>query len=248
MMKFKILWLFLFLIGACAIANSETKMKYELKPLDYPYDALEPFIDTETVKLHHDKHQATYVANLNAAIESVPDFKAPSCVSELISHLEDVPEAVRTQVRNNGGGVWNHNFYWKSLTPKSTKPCPEFMKAIERDFGTFDNFKEKMTKAAVGQFGSGWAWLIIDKEGKLSVVSTPNQDCPLMGKIANTCGNTPLLTIDVWEHSYYLKYKNLRADYVKSIWNIINWDEVCKRYLDALKKNSDGSSCCCCKK
>lgn len=252
MKKFKLDILFCFLIffvAACTITNAQTKMKYELKPLEYPYDSLEPFIDEETVRFHHDKHQATYVANLNAAIESEPSFKAPSCVRELISHLEDVPESIRTAVRNNGGGVWNHTFYWKGLTPKTTKICPELGQAIVRDFGSFDNFKEKMTKAAIGQFGSGWAWLIIDKQGKLSIVSTPNQDCPLMGKIANTCGNTPLLTIDVWEHAYYLKYKNLRAEYAKNIWNIINWDEVCKRYTEALKQDSqDGQTCCCCKK
>lgn len=246
MSKIKTLLLFALALAAQAVtANEKANMKYELVPLDYPYDALEPYIDAETVKFHHDKHQATYVANLNAALEAVPDFKAPECLGKLIANLESVPESARNAVRNNGGGVWNHTFYWKGLSPKKTEICPELAKAIDRDFGSFENFKEKLSKAAIGQFGSGWGWLICDKEGKLSVVSTPNQDCPLMGKIANTCGNTPLLAIDIWEHAYYLKYKNLRADYVKNIWNIINWDEVCKRYKKALEKGAECSGGTC---
>lgn len=212
------------------------KMKYELKPLPYSYEALEPYIDAETVKLHHDKHQAAYVAKLNAALESAPEFDAPECMRKLLSNLSDVPEKIRNAVRNNGGGAFNHVFYWEGLSPDKTEPCAEFKEAIERDFGSVEKFKEEMSNAAVNRFGSGWAWLVLTKEGKLKVVATPNQDCPVMGEIANTCGSTPIFCIDVWEHAYYLKYKNLRPEYVKNIWNIVNWQELCKRYKETLKK------------
>lgn len=211
-------------------------MKYELVPLDYDYNALEPYIDAETVRIHHDKHQATYVAKLNAAIESEPSFNAPECLKELISNLDKVPEKIRTAVRNNGGGVWNHTFYWKTLSPKKSDPSSALLKAINDSFGSMDKMKEALNDASTNQFGSGWGWLTTDKEGKLFIEATPNQDAPIMGKIVNGSGRTPLITFDVWEHAYYLKYRNLRADYVKSLWNILNWDEISKRYDKALGK------------
>lgn len=228
-------------LALCAplFAGAQTQgntMKYELQPLPYAQNALEPYIDAETVMYHHDKHQAAYVANLNAAFEKAPEFKAPACLRELVSNLDKVPESIRTAVRNNGGGVWNHQFYWNGFTPKKTEPCEKLKKAIDKAFGSFDAFKEKMTAAGLGRFGSGWAWLVAGPDGELDIVSTPNQDAPLMGPAAQTCGRTPLLCIDVWEHAYYLKYKNLRGDYLKAVWNIVNWDEVCARYDKALAK------------
>ncbi len=216
--------------------NSKGNMKYELKPLPYSYEALEPYIDAETVKIHHDKHQATYVAKLNAAIESAPEFSAPECMCYLLSNLNNVPEKIRTAIRNNGGGAFNHAFYWDGLTPEKAEPSAEFKAAIERDFGSIEKFQEEMTNAAVNQFGSGWAWLVLTKDGKLKVTSTPNQDCPLMGDAINICKTTPLFCIDVWEHAYYLKYRNLRPDYLKNIWNVVNWQKLSNRYQEALKK------------
>lgn len=221
---------------AILFGNSKGNMKYELKPLPYSYEALEPYIDAETVKLHHDKHQASYVAKLNAALESAPEFVAPECLCCLISSLKDVPEKIRTAIRNNGGGVFNHEFYWNGFSADKTAPSAELKGAIERDFGSIEKFQEEMTSSAINQFGSGWAWLVATKDGKLKVASTPNQDCPIMGGIANTCGSTPIFCIDVWEHAYYLKYKNLRPEYLKNIWNIVNWQELSNRYQKAIKK------------
>ena len=209
-------------------------MKYELVPLDYDYDALEPHIDEETVRLHHDKHQATYVKKLNDAIESESNFKAPEDLKVLLSDLNAVPESIRKAVRNNGGGAWNHTFYWKGFAPQKTQPSETLSKAINDSFGSFDNFKKELSDACINQFGSGWGWLTIDKSGKLHIETTSNQDAPFMGAVANASGNEPLLAIDVWEHAYYLKYQNVRADYVKAIWNIINWDEVSDRYQKAV--------------
>lgn len=205
-------------------------MKYELKPLPYPENALEPYIDAQTVKLHHGRHQAAYVAKLNAALESAPEFSTPQCLETLVSSLNDAPEKIRAALRNNGGGALNHVFYWEGLSPEKTEPSGEFKEALARDFGSVENFKEQMSAAAANHFGSGWAWLVAAKDGKLKITATPNQDSPLMG----ADGAKPIFCIDVWEHAYYLKYQNLRAEYIKNIWNIANWAEMSKRYKEAL--------------
>ena len=199
--------------------------KYELPPLPYAKDALEPHIDATTMEIHHDRHHATYVNNLNAALEG-HDVGAKS-VEELISDLNALPESIRTAVRNNGGGHANHSLFWQILSPNGGgAPTGEVAEAINAEFGSFDAFKEEFSNAAKGRFGSGWAWLVV-KDGKLAVTSTPNQDSPLME------GATPILGLDVWEHAYYLKYQNKRPDYVKAWWNVVNWEEVNKRYLNA---------------
>lgn len=211
-------------------------MKYELQPLKYEYNALEPYIDEATVRIHHDKHQATYVDKLNAALAGDESFKAPEAVKELISNLDAVPEKIRAAVRNNGGGVHNHTFYWKCFSPKKSEASAALTKAVNDSFGSFEKMKEALNNAAVNQFGSGWAWLTTDKDGKLHVESTANQDSPLMGKAASASGRTPLIAIDVWEHAYYLKYQNLRAKHVEALWNIMNWEKISMRYNRALAK------------
>lgn len=204
-------------------------MAYTLPDLPYEYDALEPFIDAETMHLHHDKHHNTYVTNLNAAIEKYPEL-ADKTVEELISDMDSIPADIQTAVRNNGGGHANHSFFWEILAPNAGgEPTGKIKDAIDKAFGSYDNFKEKFTKAATTRFGSGWAWLVTDKDGNVSVESTPNQDSPLMD------GLTPVLGLDVWEHAYYLKYKNVRPDYIKAFFNLINWDAVNKAYEAATK-------------
>lgn len=198
--------------------------KHELPALPYAFNALEPHIDAMTMEIHHDRHHATYVNNLNAALEKHPELFEKS-LEELLSNLDSVPEDIRTAVRNNGGGHANHTLFWEILSPNGGgAPTGELADAINSAFGSFDAFKEEFTKAATGRFGSGWAWLVVDG-GKLSVTSTPNQDTPLME------GKTPILGLDVWEHAYYLKYQNKRPDYINAFWNVVNWDEVSKRYL-----------------
>ena len=198
-------------------------MTYTLPDLPYAYDALEPHIDELTMKLHHDKHHNTYVTNLNAAIEKHPELGQQS-IEELITNLNDVPEDIRMAVRNNGGGHANHAFFWEIMGPNGGgEPTGAIKGAIESAFCNYDNFKDQFLAAATGRFGSGWAWLV-DNDGKLEIMSTPNQDSPL------TEGKTPLLGIDVWEHAYYKKYSNVRPDYVKAFFNVINWDEVNNRY------------------
>ena len=202
-------------------------MMYELPKLPYSYAAVEPHIDAQTMELHYTKHHGTYVANLNKAIMEA-GYKAPECSCELIANLKAVPESIRTAVRNNGGGHVNHSFFWKLLLPGGEhKPIADLAKAIEKSFGSFDNFKEAFTKAALGRFGSGWAWLIA-KDGKLEVTSTSNQDNPLMD-VAEVKGK-PILGIDVWEHSYYLKYQNRRPEYLGAIWSVINWKKVAENF------------------
>lgn len=202
-------------------------MAFTLPDLPYAYDALEPHIDSETMHLHHEKHHAGYVANANAALEKHPDL-ADKSLTDLLKDIDSVPEDIRTAVRNNAGGHANHSLFWEILSPNGGgEPTGAVKDAIEETFGNFDDFKNKFATAATGRFGSGWAWLVL-ADGKLEVTSTPNQDSPLMD------GQTPLLGLDVWEHAYYLNYKNLRADYVKAFWNLVNWDEVNKR-LDAAK-------------
>lgn len=194
-------------------------MTYTLPDLPYAYDALEPYIDVETMHLHHDKHHNTYVTNLNAAIEKHPELGEKS-VEELISDMAGIPEDIRTAVRNNGGGHANHSFFWEIMAPNAGgEPTGAVKAAIDDAFGSFDEMKEAFKAAAAGRFGSGWAWVIVD-DGKLAITSTPNQDSPLMD------GKTPILGLDVWEHAYYLKYKNVRPDYIAAFWNVVNWDKV----------------------
>jgi len=211
------------------------KMKYELEPLEYSYNALEPYIDAETVKIHHDKHQAAYVAKLNAALESDPSFKDGGDLEALLSNLTNVPEKIRTAVRNNGGGVWNHTFYWRGLSPEKSEPSNELMDAIVESFGSFEEFKKQLNDACAGQFGSGWGWLGVNGMGKLKICTTANQDSPIMGSAICPCGIIPILTIDVWEHAYYLKYQNRRPEYLEKIWNIVNWKRVNERFENAVK-------------
>lgn len=202
-----------------------------LQPLSFAVDALEPYLDAQTVTLHHDKHQATYVANLNKAIAGREGF-AGKKICEVLKNLESVPAEIRTAVRNQGGGVFNHNYYWKTLGPdnKGAKPIGELAQAIDKYFGNFSEFQAKINQAATGQFGSGWAWLTLSKEGALQIEATSNQDCPL------SQGRMPLLTIDVWEHAYYLKYQNRRPEYVSAIWNLFNWDFISGRYAELIQK------------
>lgn len=198
-------------------------MAYELPELPYAYDALEPHIDKETMNIHHTKHHNTYVTNVNAALEGHEDLASKS-VEELISDLNAVPKDIRTAVRNNGGGHANHSLFWQLLTPNGTgAPSGALAEAIDSKFGSFDEFKTKFENAAKTRFGSGWAWLVVSN-GELEVISTPNQDSPLME------GKTPILGVDVWEHAYYLKYQNKRPDYLAAFWNVVNWDEVSKRF------------------
>ncbi|MTH52432.1 superoxide dismutase [Bacillus mangrovi] len=198
-------------------------MAYELPQLPYAYDALEPHIDKETMNIHHTKHHNTYVTNVNAALEGHEDLAGKS-IEDLISNLDAVPEEKRTAVRNNGGGHANHSLFWQILTPNgSGEPAGALADAISSKFGSLDAFKEEFAKAATTRFGSGWAWLVVNN-GELEVTSTPNQDSPLME------GKTPVLGLDVWEHAYYLNYQNRRPDYISSFWNVVNWDEVSKRY------------------
>jgi len=197
-------------------------MPFTLPNLPYAYDALEPHIDARTMEIHHSKHHQAYVNNLNAAIEKAPELQGKS-LDELMKGINSVPESVRTAVRNNGGGHWNHSMFWEIMGPKKGgEPSGKLGDAIKSAFGDFTKFKEQFAAAAAGRFGSGWAWLINDG-GKLSITSTPNQDNPLMD------GKTPILGLDVWEHAYYLKYQNKRPDYVTAWWNVVNWDAVAKR-------------------
>lgn len=200
---------------------------FSLPKLPYTYNALEPFIDAQTMEIHHSKHHQAYVNNLNAAIQKEISLKGKS-VEELLANVSKLPESVRTAVRNNGGGHWNHAFFWQ-LLKTGTKPSEKVNQAIIKNFGSMEEFKKQFEKAAMGQFGSGWAWLI--KQGdKLLVTSTPNQDNPLMD--ISTIKGTPIIGLDVWEHAYYLKYQNKRADYTQAFWNILNWEKV-EQLLDA---------------
>jgi len=209
-------------------------MAYELPPLPYPKDALEPHIDAQTMEIHHGKHHAAYVANVNKAIAGKADLEKKS-VENLISNLSAVPDDIRGAVRNNGGGHANHSMFWKTLGPKAGgAPSGGLADAIKATFGSFDAFKEKFEGGGVGRFGSGWVWLVFNN-GKLEIVSTANQDNPIMGKAVSGAEGKPVLGCDVWEHAYYLKYQNRRADYLKAIWNVVNWAEVARNY-DAARK------------
>ena len=203
-------------------------MAHELAPLPYAFDALEPHIDAKTMEIHHGKHHAAYVTNLNNALKEHAVFQPKSAI-ELISNLSAVPEAIRTAVRNNAGGHVNHTMFWQQLKKDVAFPATSKLgSAIASAFGSFDAFKEQFQKAGLGRFGSGWAWLIVDG-GKLAITSTANQDSPIMD------GKKPVLGVDVWEHAYYLKYQNRRADYLAAFWNVVNWDDVVSRYEQAVK-------------
>jgi superoxide dismutase, Fe-Mn family len=202
-------------------------MAHELPKLPYGYDALEPHIDARTMEIHHTKHHQTYINNLNAALEKHPDLQGKS-VEDLLKSLNAVPEDIRTAIRNNGGGHLNHTMFWPMMNPNGGgEPKSELAGTINSDFGSFANFKDQFAKAATGRFGSGWAWLCIDKGGKLIITSTPNQDNPVSD------GLRPVLALDVWEHAYYLKYQNRRADYISAWWNVVNWNQVAKNYANA---------------
>lgn len=203
-------------------------MAFTLPPLPYPTNALEPFIDAKTMEIHHTKHHQAYINNANAKLEGHPELASKSA-EEIISNLAAVPEDIRTVIRNNAGGHANHTLFWTILAPHTgEEPSGELAEAINSTFGSLATFKEKLSAAAAGRFGSGWGWLSVDK-GKLIIESTPNQDSPLME------GRTPILGIDVWEHAYYLHYQNRRPDYLAAIWNVINWKEVARRYAAAKK-------------
>ncbi|HEX4265840.1 MAG TPA: superoxide dismutase [Verrucomicrobiae bacterium] len=195
---------------------------FTLPPLSYPYDAMEPHIDAQTMQIHHDKHHAAYVANLNKAVGDFPDLGKKS-IEELIGDLEFIPEKIRIAVRNHGGGHFNHSLFWQMLKKGGGAPSAGLGKAIDKNFGSFGAFKDKFTEAATKVFGSGWAWLVVDG-GDLKIETSPNQDSPL------SHGRQPLLGLDVWEHAYYLKYQNRRPEYIGAFWNVINWDFIAERH------------------
>ena len=206
-------------------------MAFELPPLPYEPNALEPSIDAQTMTIHHDKHHNTYVTNLNAAVQGT-EFENME-IGELIANLDRVPAEKRTAVRNNGGGHWNHSMFWQIMGPGGGgAPTGEVAQAIDQAFGSFDAMKEQVNKAGAGRFGSGWAWVIIGADRALAVTSTPNQDNPLMTGVAEQTG-TPILGVDVWEHAYYLKYQNRRPDYLAAWWDAVNWDAVNERFRQA---------------
>lgn len=205
-----------------------SSLKYSLPDLPYAYDALEPHIDARTMEIHHSKHHAAYVSKLNAAIEG-HDLGSPG-VDELVAGIHTLPEEIRTAVRNHGGGHANHTLFWTWMSPDGGgQPQGELATAFDEQLGGFDRFAERFTDAAIGQFGSGWAWLTLDPDNKLVIESTPNQDSPLIH------GHQPILGIDVWEHAYYLKYQNRRPDYVEAFFNVINWDAVTERYMELIR-------------
>ncbi|MBE3595976.1 MAG: superoxide dismutase [Hydrogenibacillus sp.] len=203
---------------------------FELPPLPYPYDALEPYIDAKTMEVHYNGHHGAYVKNLNAALEKHPEWQGKT-IEELLKSLDQLPEDIRTAVRNNGGGHYNHAFWWPMLKKnEGGKPTGKLAQAIDEQFGGFEKFKEQFAQAAATRFGSGWAWVVVEPGGKLTVTSTPNQDNPVME------GKTVIMGLDVWEHAYYLKYQNRRPEYINAFWNVIDWDVVGKRYEEALQK------------
>ena len=198
-------------------------MAFEVPSLPYDYNALEPYIDTQTMQLHRDKHHAAYVNNLNNAVNNT-DFASKN-VDDILRNINDVPQNVRAAVQNNGGGHFNHSMFWAIMKPNGGgEPTGALASAIQQTFGSFDQFKAAFNDAGVKRFGSGWTWLVLDQSGKLSVISTPNQDSPLMN------GQYPVMGNDVWEHAYYLKYQNRRPDYLAAWWNVVNWDEIARRY------------------
>lgn len=199
-------------------------MAHELPPLPYANNALEPHIDAKTMEIHHDKHHGTYVTKLNEALDKHPELKSKK-VEELLSEINSIPDDIRTAVRNHGGGHLNHTIFWNNLSPKGGgQPTGALADAIKSTFGTFEDFKKKFSDAATARFGSGWAWLCVDRGGKLQIKDFPNQDNPLME------GLRPILGLDVWEHAYYLKYQNRRPEYITAFWNVVNWADVAQRF------------------
>ncbi|MBD2132317.1 superoxide dismutase [Sphaerospermopsis sp. FACHB-1094] len=220
-----------FLLDSCASAETSTPRTstIELPPLPYAYDALEPHIDARTMQFHHDKHHAAYVNNLNKALDKYPELKNKT-VEQLLQNLDNVPADIRTTVRNNGGGHVNHSMFWKIMKPNGGgEPTGEIATAINDNFGNFADFKKQFNEAGAGRFGSGWVWLVRNKNGKLEITTTANQDSPLME------GKYPIFGNDVWEHAYYLKYQNRRPEYLEAWWNVVNWDEINQRFADASK-------------
>lgn len=220
--------------------------KLEQKPLTYAFDALEPAMEKRTLEVHYGKHHVAYVEKLNAALEKAPEFRVSGCIWHLIARLDRVPESIRKAVRNNGGGHFNHAFFWKCLSPNGGGvPVGELAGAIEKTFGSFDAFREKFEDAAMTHFGSGWAWLIVKPDGSLAVCSTPNQDSPLMpaSVVPDIEHGRPVLTLDLWEHAYYLQYQNRKADYVKAFWKLVDWNAAEAFYAQALAAGTPGSSC-----
>jgi Fe-Mn family superoxide dismutase len=212
------------------LAAQEKKAGFQLPRLPYAYDALEPHIDAKTMEIHHDKHHQAYVDNLNKALAGHPELLSKEHVSDILRHINTVPEKIRQAVINNGGGHYNHTMFWRIMgPPKGNRgPAGALAKAIDATFGSLDKFQSELTNAAMTRFGSGWAWLVLT-EGKMSVLSTANQDNPFLK------GQTPIMGIDVWEHAYYLKYQNRRPEYIKAWWNVVNWDAVAERYNQAVK-------------
>lgn len=205
--------------------------EFMLPALPYTYDALEPFLDAKTMEIHYTKHHQTYTNNLNALVKGHEDFFDGKSIETILSEVEAIPADIRQGVINQGGGYANHNMYWSILSPNGGgEPSGKLAKHVGQTFGSFDNMKKLISQAAISQFGSGWGWLVLNENKELEVIHTLNQNSPL------SIGKTPLLLIDVWEHAYYLKYQNRRAEFVEAIWNVINWDEVERRYEEALKK------------
>ena len=208
-------------------------MTFKLPDLPYAFDALEPVVDKATMEIHHGKHHAAYVNNLNKALEGNNEWSGKS-IEEICRGITKVPDNIRNAVRNNGGGHFNHSKFWGWMAPKGKngQPSPELAQRIDSDLGGMQKMKETFNAAGVGRFGSGWAWIIVNDQGKLEIVSTPNQDNPLMQGVVDKVG-TPILGVDVWEHAYYLKYQNKRPDYLNAFWNVVNWEEVNRRYREA---------------
>lgn len=210
--------------SSLATGKSLGDAQFQLKPLPYAYDALEPYIDKETMMLHHDKHEQAYLDNLNKAIAKHPELYSKG-IEGILKDLDSIPSDIKQTVINNAGGVYNHDFFWNIMSPKKNQnPKGDLLNAINKDFESYDNFKAKFKEAALGRFGSGWAWLVLDKDGKLSIISTANQDSPI------SLGLTPIIGIDVWEHAYYLKYQNRRAEYIDNWWNVVNWEQAEKNF------------------
>jgi Fe-Mn family superoxide dismutase len=203
-------------------------MAFTLPPLPYGFGALEPYIDAQTMEIHHDKHHQAYVTNLNAALLKYPELEKQT-LEELLKNLDTLPEDIRTAVRNNGGGTYNHDLFWLMMSPKGGTPKGQVVDAIKKKFGSLEIFQDKFNTEAKTRFGSGWAWLSLDKKGELVVSSTANQDSPIME------GHQPIIGLDVWEHAYYLKYQNKRPDYIAAWWNVVDWDFVEERYISLLK-------------
>ncbi len=216
---------FIFTISALtnSIALTANTTGFKVKPLPYAYDALEPYIDKETMTLHHDKHYKTYVDNLNKSLEKYPELYKYS-LEDLLKNISSLPKDIQKSVLNNGGGAYNHEFFFDIMTPEKTEPSEDLRVSIEKDFGSFENFKEQFKEAALSVFGSGWAWLVKDSNGNLSIVTTPNQNSPISDNL------TPIIGLDVWEHAYYLKYKNVRANYIDNWFNVVNWNKALENF------------------